>query len=126
MQGRSLLPLALGEGGLPTRPRLAFSRTVWDKPRYSVRAERYKLIWDSRTGASELYDLEGDPAERRNLTGRLPLVEGELRQSLFLWYREQERLRAGQPPPADSALSPDDRRVIESLGYADQMKRNEP
>jgi arylsulfatase A-like enzyme len=104
-QGRSLVP-ALAGGSLP-KGKLAFSRTLWTKPRYSVRGERFKLIWDSRTGASELYDLEVDPEERTPLESRVR--EGHLRQELFLWYREQERLKAKDPSPDDAILSEDDR-----------------
>ncbi|HEY7699222.1 MAG TPA: sulfatase, partial [Vicinamibacteria bacterium] len=83
-QGRSLVP-ALAGRSLPGR-KLAFSRTLWSKPRYSVRGERYKLIWDSRTGASELYDLERDREERTAVGS--PVLEGYLKEELFLWYRE--------------------------------------
>jgi arylsulfatase A-like enzyme len=120
MQGRSLVPLLLGE----SRPeRLAFTRTVWAEPRYSARGSRYKLVWDSHTGESELYDLESDPTERENLEGMRPIVEGHLRQELYLFLHEQERLKSKEPPPEEAVLSEESRRTFESLGYADQMPR---
>jgi arylsulfatase A-like enzyme len=122
LQGRSLVP-ALAGSSLP-KGKLAFSRTLWTKPRYSVRSDRFKLIWDSRTGASELYDLEGDPEERTTLENRVR--EGYLREELFLWYREQERLKARDPSPDDAILSEDDRRSLESLNYLEHLPPKPP
>jgi len=121
-QGRSLVP-ALAGRSLPKR-KLALSRTLWTKPRYSVRSERFKLIWDSRTGASELYDLESDPEEQTTLESRVR--EGYLREELFLWYREQERLKAREPLPDDAILSEDDRLRLESLNYLEHLPPKPP
>jgi arylsulfatase A-like enzyme len=123
-QGRSLLP-ALREGSLDGSE-LAFSRTLWAKPRYSVRSPRYKLIWDSRTGASELYDLKHDSFERTTVGS--PVLEGYLTQRLFLWYLEQERLKAAEPRPDDALLSEEERLKLESLSYLDHLpqKMDEP
>ena len=121
-QGRSLVPALAGSS--LSNPKLAFSRTLWAKPRYSVRGERFKLIWDSRTGASELYDLESDPGERMPLEIRIR--EGYLREELFLWYREQERLKASDPSPDDAVLSDDDRRRLESLNYLEHLPEEKP
>jgi arylsulfatase A-like enzyme len=120
-QGRSLVPALAGKR-LPEK--LAFSRTLWAKPRYSVRNERSKLIWDSRTGATELFDLENDPEERASLTN--PALEGYLKQELFLWYREQERLKAVDPSPDDAVLSEEERRELESLNYLDHLPKKDP
>ncbi len=122
LQGRSLVPALAGSP--LSNPRLAFSRTLWAKPRYSARGERFKLIWDSRTGASELYDLENDPEERRTVESRLR--EGHLKEELFLWYREQERLKARDPSPDDAVLSEEDRRRLESLNYVEHLPEKEP
>jgi arylsulfatase A-like enzyme len=43
-QGRSLLPVALGAPGKP----MVLTRTVWDRPHYGLRDERYALIVDTR------------------------------------------------------------------------------
>jgi arylsulfatase A-like enzyme len=106
MQGRSLFA--------PHPERIAFSRTVWKRARYSARTDRYKLIWDSRTGATELYDLEADPGETETIDARSPFVAGHLEHELFAWLRAQEALRAD----ADAAtISDEERRRLESLGY---------
>jgi arylsulfatase A-like enzyme len=121
-QGRSLVPALTG--GSHRSPKLAFSRTLWAKPRYSVRGKRYKLIWDSRTGASELYDLQHDPEERTTVGS--PVLAGYLREELFLWYREQERLKAKEPSPDGAILSEEDRRRLESLNYLDHLPEANP
>ena len=121
-QGRSLVPALTGSA--VSKRKLAFSRTLWTKPRYSVRGERFKLIWDSRTGDSELYDLESDPEERTPFESRVR--EGYLREELFLWYREQERLKAREPSPDDAILSEDERRGLESLHYLEHLPRKAP
>lgn len=126
MQGESLVPLIVGNRRPDVaEPRAAFARTLWDKPRYAVRTDSHKLIWDSRTGASELYDLEADPGETVNLAGdeAYNLVEAYLRHRLFSWYRHQEKLKAGEPPPPSSEMSPEERRKIEGLGYTSVMSR---
>lgn len=111
MQGQSLFA--------SDRERGAFSRTVWKRPRYSVRTERFKLIWDSRTGRNELYDLVADPRETRNLYDAGGLVSGHLEQRLFRWLRHQEALRG----VADTAVvSEEELRRLEALGYADVVE----
>jgi arylsulfatase A-like enzyme len=119
MEGRSLVPL-FKDGGAPKR--LAFSRTVWVKPRYSVRDSRYKLIWDSRTGREELYDLQVDPEEKNNRLVEDPLVAGYLRQELYRWLREQQRLRGNAPAPGASLIPDELNRQLEALGYGEYVK----
>ncbi len=120
-QGRSLVPAL---DGRPLTPKLAFTRTLWAKPRYSVRSDRFKLIWDTRTGATELYDLRSDPEERNALETRVR--KGYLREELLLWYREQERLKAEDPAPDDALLSEADRLRLESLNYLDHLPERMP
>jgi hypothetical protein len=62
-QGRSLLPVLEGAPGKPA----VLSRTVWDRPRYSLRDERFKFIYDTRTGEEQLFDLQTDPGETRDV-----------------------------------------------------------
>jgi arylsulfatase A-like enzyme len=114
MAGRSLVPLLHGE---TLEPRLAFSRTLWNKPRYSVRGPRHKLIWDSRIGRAELYDLDADPEETVSLVDDRALLYGYLQQQLFQWLREQEHLRVGARAPETSEIPDDLRRELESIGY---------
>lgn len=80
-QGRSLLDVMAGGPGRAA----VLSRTVWDRPRYALRDERYKFIDDTRTGDEQLYDLRADPDERRNLTSTDPLRTAYYREALQHW-----------------------------------------
>lgn len=122
MQGRSLVPLLHGET-LPER--FAYSRTLWNKPRYAVRDSRYKLIWDSRTDAMELYDLTTDPGEEVNLVEGRSFLTGFFRQQLHQWLHEQGRLRVGAPTPESSFIPEDLRRDLESLGYIEHLEKDQ-
>ena len=110
MQGRSLLH--------PDADRVAFTRTVWKRARYSARNDRYKLIWDSRTGVTELYDLETDPIEKQNIVAERTFVSGYLEQRLLTWLRDQEALRVGVSPDS-TEMTEQERRRLKSLGYTD-------
>ena len=115
MQGKSLLGPAAAD-------RIAYSRTVWKRPRYSARNKNHKLIWDSRTGKKELYDLGDDPKETVDLSEEDLFTKGYLEQKLFTWLRAQEHLRANAPPPEGVDMTEEERRRLESLGYTQAMK----
>jgi len=114
MQGRSLLPLLVGDRAV-ARP--AFSRTLWNKPRYSVRDRESKYIWDSRSGAREIYDLARDPGETASVVGERGIKAGFWRQQLFHWLREQEHLRAGAPAPEEAHVPEDLGHYLGGVGY---------
>jgi arylsulfatase A-like enzyme len=80
-QGRSLLDVIGGARGRSA----VLSRTVWDRPRYALRDERYKFIDDTRTGEEQLYDLRADPGEARSLTVAEPLRAAYYRETLQQW-----------------------------------------
>jgi arylsulfatase A-like enzyme len=72
MQGRSLVPLLRGE--TPSDWRRSFYYHYYEFPgphsvarHYGVRTERHKLIHFYQLGEWELYDLEKDPDELRNV-----------------------------------------------------------
>ena len=54
------------------------SRTVWDRPRYALRDERFKFVYDTRTGEEELFDLAADPGETRDVAERGAAARGLL------------------------------------------------
>jgi arylsulfatase A-like enzyme len=110
-QGRSLLPVALGAPGKPA----LLSRTVWDRPRYALRDERFKFFYDTRTGEERLFDLEKDPGESRDLAAAEPLRTAYYRQALHAWT-----LRLAQRGPAGgetAELSREQCENLKSLGY---------
>ncbi len=110
-QGRSLLPVVLGAPGKPA----VLSRTVWDRPRYALRDERYKYLYDTRSGAESLYDLETDPGEAHDVASEEPLRSAYYRQALHAWTL---RLARSGPGGADSAtMTCEQCENLRSLGY---------
>ena len=110
-QGRSLLPVLAGAPGKPA----VLSRTVWDRPRYALRDERYKYLYYTQTGEEWLYDLEQDPGERQDLAAREPLRAAYYRQALHHWT-----LRLAQRSPAGSdqaQLTCEQCENLKALGY---------
>jgi arylsulfatase A-like enzyme len=100
---------------------LLFSEQRFDvTDKYSVRADRWKLIFNRdekslwRAGAHvELYDLDRDPAEQENVASSFPIVAKFLLQRL-------ESFRAAQPKSvAGSAvtLTPREIEQLRALGY---------
>jgi arylsulfatase A-like enzyme len=123
IQGRSLRPLL--EGGEPAEPVPAFAEhTNISRESKALRAGRLKLIYSyPRSGdplqpqAIELYDLDADPGETRNLARDQPplarLLEAELKAILV-----------GAPAPTfdeevPADIDPQLRRELEALGYLD-------
>jgi arylsulfatase A-like enzyme len=100
-QGRSLLGVIAGAPGKAA----VLSRTVWERPVYALRDERYKLVYDSRTGQGLLFDLQSDPREQQDLAARDPVRAAFYRQTLQQWTarladrRESAAGAAGAPTP---------------------------
>jgi arylsulfatase len=110
-QGRSLLPAVEGAPGKAA----VLSRSVWDRPRYALRELRYKYFYDTRSGEEQLYDLERDPGETRDLVGAQPLRAAYYRQALHAWTL---RLARRAPSGSDTAeLSCEQCENLRSLGY---------
>jgi arylsulfatase A-like enzyme len=112
-QGRSLLPVIAGSAPKPA----VLSRTVWERPVYALRDERYKLVYDSRTGQARLFDLQADPGERSDLAAREPLRATYYRQALQQWTARLADVRAETAAPLGSAPTPEECENLKSLGY---------
>ncbi len=110
-QGRSLLPVIAGAPGKPA----VLSRTVWDRPRYALRDERYKFFYDTRTGEERLYDLEKDPGETRDVGPAEPLRAAYYRQALHAWTLKLAR--RGPASSEQAELSREQCENLKSLGY---------
>jgi arylsulfatase A-like enzyme/lipopolysaccharide biosynthesis regulator YciM len=115
VQGRSLVPLLSGRGGLEPRP--AYSETYYPRIHFgwseleALDDGRYKLIESSDP---ELYDLATDPSEKENLVGKD-------RERYLAMKRQLASLTAGwarNPLNARPAVSdPESVRKLASLGY---------
>ncbi|HET8646119.1 MAG TPA: sulfatase-like hydrolase/transferase, partial [Vicinamibacteria bacterium] len=113
VQGASLMPLARGQRlGL-----LALSESWFPRFHYgwselvAVQDERYKLV---RAPRRELYDLQRDPGETRDLAGADPRRADALQQAL-----EGMLARSGgaRGPAAPQALDAETAERLEALGY---------
>lgn len=88
--GASLAPLIFGETSFEKKYISSESKPVNINPdkkdieEYAVRNERYKLVWHKYNTAQpfELYDLQNDPKEEKNLINDLPEIAEELKAQL--------------------------------------------
>lgn len=64
-EGESLVPQLFH--GRDAHHRVVFAETNWPKPLRAAITSDYKLVYDLRNNIYELYDLEKDPWEKRNL-----------------------------------------------------------
>ena len=100
--GLSLLPLLEGKADNLGRDTL-----YWHYPHYSnaggppcaaIREGRYKLIEFFEDGNAELYDLQADPAEKKDLAAAKPELAERLRTKLAAW-RESVNAKPAPPNP---------------------------
>jgi len=91
---------------------------VWDRPRYALRDERFKLIYDTRTGAEELYDLSADPGETQDVRSREPIRAAYYREALHHWVAGLARVRRASSE--NVTLTREQCENLKSLGYIDQ------
>jgi arylsulfatase A-like enzyme len=112
-QGWSLLPAVAGSAR--AKPAV-LSRSVWDRPRYALRDERFKLHYDTRSGEERLFDLEADPEERQDLAPVQPLRAAYYRQALHAWTLELAR-RARGGGDREATLTCEQCENLRSLGY---------
>ena len=82
-QGRSLFA--------PNRAPRAYFYVAEDHFTLGVRDENWKNTFDLREGAEELYDLNTDPTEQRNLATAQPERCARLRQRLAAWTDANRR-----------------------------------
>jgi arylsulfatase len=110
-QGRSLLPVIAGAPGKPA----VLSRTVWDRPRYALRDERYKYVYYTQTGEEWLYDLQTDPGETRDFGSAEPLRAAYYRQALHAWTLKLAR--RGPAASEEARVTCEQCENLKSLGY---------
>ena len=95
-RGRSLLPALFAD----PPPSAVASRTTGDRPVYGLRAGPHKYIFDRTAGREELYDLEHDPGEQRDLAPGSPLLTAVYRQMLGQWLADLRRESRFEARPA--------------------------
>jgi len=81
-----------------------------------IRTSRWKCIWvpeDPRI-PTELYRLEEDPLERKNLAATRPEVVAELKNHLLRLEEEAQPEKSEQGSPEEEALL---KKHLRSLGY---------
>jgi arylsulfatase A-like enzyme len=109
-EGRSLLPLLAGASAKPA----VLSRTMQERPTFALVNGRWKLVHSVKSGASQLFDLLADPAERDDVSGRFPVRTEAMRQGVARWLRDMRR----EPAPwTEERLSPEEVEVLRALGY---------
>ncbi len=123
--GRDLSAVLRGEETEPDgRPIFLFRRTyeggevapgVYARgQKFGVRDGRWKLIEGKEEGTLELFDLQSDPQEMRNVAADHPERVAELRARVAAFRAEHERVATPEAP-----LSPEDRARLEALGYGE-------
>ncbi len=124
MQGESLAPLLDGADGssapevfcevdfVPWNPVYAETKTARKK---AVIRDDLKLIRDELSGKLELYDLESDPGEQRDLAAEHPSMVADL-QRLLEWRAALARAVTPSPAP-ETQLSRQEVEQLEGLGY---------
>ncbi|MCB1020980.1 MAG: arylsulfatase [Acidobacteria bacterium] len=105
IDGKSLLPLLRGEGDWPERTLGVHSQRIdfperWRKS--AMMTQQWRLI-----NGEELYDVQGDPSQERDVSGDHPEVKDALRQAYDAWWNhiderfdEYVAIPIGQGPEA--------------------------
>jgi arylsulfatase A-like enzyme len=122
-EGKSLRPLLRGERPTGDRWDYAFTESGFalDYQR-SITSERYKLVYVPDAGNRrimqgrelELYDLEADPGETRNVIDERPEVAALLKRQLWRWMANGGPVA---PPPAEVRVEGQAEEQLRSLGY---------
>jgi arylsulfatase A-like enzyme len=103
VDGLSLKPLftqELTSRGQPIGFRYATKRALVD--------DRYKLLTDDLSaGSFQLYDLQADPNERRDLSTEQPAIAARMRKQLLDWNTGMDASFAGRDYPEGKVSPPD-------------------
>ncbi len=84
VDGSSLLPQLRGDEATD-RPTFAETDYRLFVHRRAMRSGRYKLVLDLQDGGRELYDLETDPDEKKDISSSEPRRTYEMEQALRTW-----------------------------------------
>jgi arylsulfatase A-like enzyme len=81
----------------------------------AVRDGRWKGIWNLELDSMEIYDLEADPGELRNLADEHPELVGTLTQQATTWL--ESCLSRARPPDGPSPLDDETKARLRAMGY---------
>jgi arylsulfatase A-like enzyme len=117
--------------GISLKPLFSTSLSERDNPipfRYGARAalvdNRYKLLTnDLSKGEFQLYDLQADPAETRDIGGEQPERLARMKQQLLAWNESVDASFAGRDYPEGRLVPPDPepRSWYETPAYASYL-----
>jgi arylsulfatase A-like enzyme len=118
--GKSLAAALVDEAPLDPKRPIFLQRREYSEPivsghavvgeKLGVRRGRWKYIEARDEGTAELYDLETDPDERRNLAERRPHPRAALAKVLRRWQAATAR-------PALPRVDPEAEERLRALGY---------
>lgn len=114
-RGKSFLSL-IKSGGAEYREPLYFEGCLYGSERKALRVNNLKLIYDTATGACELYDLSVDPGELNDLAARKPDETEKFKTALLQIMENLSQAKSNDEAPAD--LSPEMLKILQELGYA--------
>ena len=117
LEGVSLVPLWTA-GEMEESSELSISE-MWRVDRHiiAVRTERFKYIWDNRHPDSpELYDLQADPDERRNVLDQFP-EQSQRFQAQATAHLERVAVHNNKTQLAEPELDDELIRRLRDLGY---------
>ena len=98
IQGQSLVADRHQMRGVPLA-------TFYPEPLIGFRSDRFKLIHNLRTGVDELFDLDSDPDEQRNVAEVQPGITAELRSRAVDFHRRQPAWLAAYPHKGERYLA---------------------
>lgn len=113
LRGRSLVPLLRGDAGAALPEQGVYAEALYSRYHfgwselYSLTDARYRFI---RAPRAELYDLQEDPGEQRNLASERRSTSSAMRSAL-------DRLLAGRAIDAPARASSEERERLQALGY---------
>jgi arylsulfatase A-like enzyme len=120
-QGASLLPLVAGAARGDEA--LTLSRTVWERPVYALRDSSHKLVYDTRTGRDQLFAIEADPRESRDLAATEPVRASFYRQTLLRFLAGLKQATPSAGAATAGTLTAEQCENLKALGYADARCR---